>query len=65
MHIEYLLFGIALGSMIAWARAHGRAEYYRGRHQEQDDSGWAEEARFWRRVYNKEAAESVEPTVDA
>jgi len=44
--------------------SHGRAAYWRARaetlEKERDDSGWMEEARFWRRHFNKEAAEAVE-----
>jgi len=44
--------------------SHGRASYWKARavtlEHERDDSGWAEEARFWRRIFNTEAAEAVE-----
>lgn len=48
----------------ALALSHGRASYWKARaetlEKERDDGGWAEEARFWRRVFNTEAAEAVE-----
>ena len=62
MPFEYLMFGIVVGSLISWGRAHGKAEYWRGKCEEQCDSGWAEEARFWRRTLDKDAAQAVEPT---
>lgn len=48
----------------ALAIIYGRSEYWKARaetlEKERDYSGWVEEARFWRRVYNTEAAEAVE-----
>lgn len=48
----------------ALAFSHGRASYWKARaetlEKERGDSGWMEEARFWRRHFNKEAAEAVE-----
>lgn len=48
----------------ALALSHGRASYWKARaetlEKERNDSGWAEEARFWRRIFNAEAAEAVE-----
>lgn len=39
------------------------ARYWKAKYEElqaADSSGWEEEARFWRRHFNKEAAEAVE-----
>ena len=56
---------IAIGILsAALALLHGRAEYWKAKaetlEKERNDSGWMEEARFWRRVFNTEAAEAVE-----
>lgn len=48
----------------ALAFSHGRASYWKARaktlEEERDESGWIDEALFWRRHFNKEAAEAVE-----
>jgi hypothetical protein len=44
---------------------YGDAQYWRGKaitldYKERDDSGWEDEAKFWRRHFNEAAAEWVE-----
>jgi len=56
---------IAIGILsAALVLSHGRAAYWKAKAEtleaEHGESGWAEEARFWRRHFDKEAAEAVE-----
>lgn len=58
------IIGAALALVFLLTVMHGRAEYWKARattlDKERDSNGWIEECHFWRRIYNKEAAEAIE-----
>ncbi|WP_333710329.1 hypothetical protein [Malikia spinosa] len=63
MNPEQLAIGFGILAA-ALAFSHGSASYWKARAEtleaERGSEGWIEECRFWRRVYNTEAAEAVE-----